>query len=48
MLCVSKKSSKMECFWQEDDDDLVFDADELEGEEEAPQLMWRSQGRNVR
>jgi len=39
LLCsyrVSKQSSKMTCFWQEDDDDLVFDADELEGEEEAP------------
>jgi len=47
LLCsyrVSKQSSKMMCFWQEDDDDLVFDADELEGEEEAPNQCGEIKG----
>ena len=50
LLCsyrVSKQSSKMTCFWQEDDDDFVFDADELEGEEEAPNQCGENQRRNV-
>ena len=47
VLCsyrVSKQSSKMTCFWQEDDDDFVFDADELEGEEEAPNQCGEIKG----